>query len=243
MHTDSITQELPTLDIVSENTLLVSFAKEANNQLPFIIANASHYIQHQHPQHIIDLVPAYTNLLLYIDHQRTSVLEMHTLLQTTLMQWHNNFSNSTALKAQVRKVEVPVFYDSEVGPDLQRIAENTELSIDEIIQLHQQTLYTIYTIGFAPGFAYMGNVDVRIAEPRLPTPRQKVAAGSVGIAGKQTGIYPLESPGGWNIIGRTPLKIIGVDADGNLLCPFNTGDCVQFVSINKQEFLAQGGVL
>jgi len=124
-------------------------------------------------------------------------------------------------------VEIPVVYGGESGPDLAFVAAHTGLSADEVIRRHTAPTYTVYFIGFTPGFPYLGGMDVRLTAPRLETPRARVPAGSVGIAGPQTGVYPLESPGGWRIIGRTHLPLFDLSAQPpSLLSP---GDEVRFV--------------
>jgi inhibitor of KinA len=125
-------------------------------------------------------------------------------------------------------IEVPVRYGGEHGPDLEFVASHHQLSLKEVVRLHTGREYTVYMMGFTPGFAYMGKLDEKIATPRLETPRIRVAAGSVGIAGAQTGIYPIDSPGGWRLIGWTSLPLFDLKADPPYL--FSPGDRVQFVS-------------
>lgn len=131
-----------------------------------------------------------------------------------------------------RQITIPVCYDKECAPDLKEVAAWAGLNADDVIGLHSSQQYHVYMVGFLPGFAYMGNVPASIAMPRKAQP-EKVAAGSVGIAGIQTGIYPLDSPGGWQIIGKTPLKIIDVAQQPP--CMFNTGDIVHFKPITRRE--------
>lgn len=128
-----------------------------------------------------------------------------------------------------RKIEIPVSYGGDGGPDLAAIAAFAKCSEADVVQIHAQTAYRVYMLGFLPGFAYMGAVDARIAMPRLATPRLRVAAGSIGIAGSQTGIYPCDTPGGWRIIGRTLVKIF----DSSRPEPFllKAGDYVKFVAV------------
>ena len=136
--------------------------------------------------------------------------------------------------ADFRNVMVPVCYSRKYGLDLDAISEHTKLPVEEIIHLHTATKYKVYMIGFLPGFAYMGDVDDSIAVLRKPEPRTRIEAGSVGIAGKQTGIYPLASPGGWQIIGRTP--VILFDTKKETPAFFRAGDEVQFYPITEDEF-------
>ena len=132
-----------------------------------------------------------------------------------------------------RKVTIPVCYDPSVAPDIRRLAAERKIRMEEVIELHSRQTYCVYLLGFLPGFAYMGTVDDRIAAPRLAKPRTRVPAGSVGIAGNQTGIYPLESPGGWNLIGKTPVRLF----DSTLSDPvfFRPGDKVKFQVISLEE--------
>ncbi len=132
-----------------------------------------------------------------------------------------------------RLLNIPVCYDQEFAWDIQQLAATKNISVEEVIQIHTARQYKVYMLGFLPGFAYMGEVDEKIATPRKPQP-VNIEAGSVGIAGKQTGIYPLSSPGGWQIIGRTPMKLFNAAEEEPTL--LKAGDTVQFYSINKNEF-------
>jgi inhibitor of KinA len=133
-----------------------------------------------------------------------------------------------------RKMDVPVCYDESVGSDLAFVASHNKLAIQEVIEIHTAAVYKVYMLGFLPGFAYMATVDERIVTPRKQIPSQNILPGSVGIAGKQTGIYPVQSPGGWQIIGQTPLQLF--DAEKEKPTFFQPGDEVQFYSITLDEF-------
>jgi KipI family sensor histidine kinase inhibitor len=133
---------------------------------------------------------------------------------------------------------IPVWYHSDVAPDLQALADGAGLSVKQVISLHTQTSYTVCALGFAPGFPYLGFVDARLAKPRLATPRHRVAAGSIGIADNQTGIYPSASPGGWNIIGRTPLKCFDVNRPVARASLFAVGQTVRFESVSREQYEA-----
>ena len=124
---------------------------------------------------------------------------------------------------------------------MERISQIKNISIKDIISIHSSQNYRVYAIGFSPGFAYMGEVDDRINVNRLPNPRKKIPKNSVAIANEQSAIYPIDSPGGWNIIGKTPLEMF--DKSLNNLCPVNVGDEVEFYSVSKEEFLSLGGIL
>jgi KipI family sensor histidine kinase inhibitor len=139
-----------------------------------------------------------------------------------------------ATKEVNKIIEVPVCYDEIFGIDLISMSTKLSLSITEIIKIHTENIYQVYCLGFMPGFAYMGDVNIKIQTARHAQPRKNVSAGSVGIAGAQTGIYPMPSPGGWQIIGRTPLKIF--DKDPAILSKFKMGDAVKFYPITRTEF-------
>ena len=131
-------------------------------------------------------------------------------------------------------IEIPTAYGGEFGPDLELVAQHNNLSAAEVVQIHSDTRYLIYMIGFMPGFPYLGGMSPRIATPRKTTPRLKLPAGSVGIAGNQTGIYPAESPGGWQIIGRTPLELFRPTREPPAI--LQAGDYLTFVSVTPEEF-------
>ncbi|HHY76979.1 MAG TPA: 5-oxoprolinase subunit PxpB, partial [Clostridiales bacterium] len=131
-------------------------------------------------------------------------------------------------------VEIPTIYGGEYGPDIEFVAQHNNLTVDEVIEIHSSRNYLIYMLGFTPGFPYLGGMSEKIETPRLKTPRTKIPAGSVGIAGKQTGIYPIDSPGGWQLIGRTPVKLYDPLADPPVL--LNAGDYVRFVPIDEKEY-------
>jgi inhibitor of KinA len=186
---------------------------------------------------IVDLVPAYASLAVHFD---PLVLQQEKLGNESSFDLMSEFIESLAMEADedrqenTRLVQVPVCYHASMAPDLALAAHYRELEIEQFIEIHTAPTYRVYMIGFLPGFPYMGEVDERIALPRRATPRKNVPAGSVGIAGKQTGIYPLDSPGGWQVVGRTPLQIFNKkNREPVLLQP---GDEVKFYSITEHEF-------
>ncbi len=140
-----------------------------------------------------------------------------------------------------KTIELPVWYSPESGPDLESLANNAGLTPEEVIAIHQSSAYRVYAIGFAPGFAYLGQVDERIAAPRLASPRLKVPRGAVAIADRQTAVYPDVSPGGWNLIGLCPTRMFDPQATPTM--PVSVGDSVRFKAIERDEFLALGGEL
>ena len=133
-----------------------------------------------------------------------------------------------------RLVEIPVCYGGELGPDLDDVARQHQITAQDVIDLHSGAVYLVYMVGFMPGFAYMGGLPAQLATPRRATPRTAVPAGTVGIGGSQTGVYPLESPGGWNLIGRTPVKVFEIAREPATL--LTTGDRARFVPISARDF-------
>lgn len=133
-----------------------------------------------------------------------------------------------------RTVEIPVCYGGDLGPDLGTLAARHQTTADEVVRIHSSADYLVYMVGFIPGFAYLGGLPIEIATPRRSSPRTAVPAGSVGIGGQQTGVYPLESPGGWNLIGRTPVRVFDLSRERPTL--LDTGDRVKFYPISLDEF-------
>ena len=131
-------------------------------------------------------------------------------------------------------LKIPVLYGNDYGPDLEEVAEHNQLSEKEVVQIHTQQPYLIYMLGFMPGFPYLGGLDKKLHTPRRSEPRLKIEAGSVGIANNQTGLYPMDSPGGWQIIGRTPLKVF--DLNREPMTMYEAGDYIQFYEIDQEEY-------
>ena len=170
-----------------------------------------------------ETVPTYRSLLVYYDPRQLSWDEARRGVADAL-------ARSTDIPMpEPREVEIPVVYGGEFGPDIGFVAAHTGLSEEEVVRLHTGVTYTVYMLGFAPGFVYLGGLPEALATPRLPTPRPSVPAGSVGIAGLQTGIYGLSTPGGWRLIGRTPLMMLNLNRQPPTL--LQPGDRVRFVRI------------
>ena len=173
-----------------------------------------------------DVVPTFRSVAVYFDPLHTDVDALAATLRGSAP------TNEQARSTEV--IEVPVCYDSDYGPDLEDIARRAGLDADTVVSIHTDRAYRVFMLGFMPGFAYLGTVDARIAAPRQASPRLQVPAGSVGIAGQQTGIYPAHTPGGWNIIGRTPLRTWRPAAERPAL--FRAGDIVRFRRIDRATF-------
>jgi len=187
-------------------------------------------LEQQPPPGLIEYVPAYTTVALYYDPLRVDYEDVRDAAQHIAARP----SNATATVPNV--IEIPVCYGGECGPDLEHVAAVHDMSPEAVIELHESGEYEVWMLGFAPGFAYLGGLPERIATPRRATPRVKVPAGSVGIAGAQTGVYPFDSPGGWQLIGRTPLRMFDPTRSPPAL--LGPGDRVRFRAITPAEFEA-----
>ena len=222
------------IHVAGENALMVYFADTVSDTTTAQIQHVAQGLSSYLGDVLIDLVPSYASMLVVFDPLKTDHLHVRKLIRHAQSQTQNTQGDS-----QENVVRLPVYYGRETSPDLSHIAQNAGLTTQQVIEIHQQTLYRVYAIGFAPGFAYLGETDARIATPRLATPRKKVPKGAVAIADRQTAVYPAPSPGGWNLIGccSTPM----FDPKGTPSMPVKAGDAVQFYAIDKEEFLSLGG--
>jgi inhibitor of KinA len=228
-------ENLPNIEMVSNQACLLTFSRVISEATSNYIAQVTQYLVKL--EGIVDLVPSYTTLLVVFDddhYDRFAIFK--TIRQTIEAIDPNDFS----VKDQ-REVVIPVYYGKEVGPDIEDVAKHCHLSISEIIQRHSETTYRAYAIGFTPGFAFLGNTPDELHVPRKTTPRLKVPIGSVALAENQTAVYPSVTPGGWQIIGRTPVNLI--DWGSENLALIAMGDSVRFEPISRDEFLVQGGLL
>lgn len=219
--------------LAGENSLIVYLAEHPSQQSCNEIAALSVKIKHLFGEHLIDIIPSYVSLL--ITYNALEIDHFHAL---SLIKLSLNNPQSTE-NLPVKHIRLPVFYDAPSTPDLGRIAEHQGLSKEQVISIHLAEQYDVFAIGFAPGFAFLGEVDQRIAMPRLSTPRKSVPAGAVAIADRQTAVYPSISPGGWNLIGLCPQLLFNPQSEPYL--PFKVGDKVQFYRIDEAEFLNLGG--
>ncbi|QGG48533.1 5-oxoprolinase subunit PxpB [Heliorestis convoluta] len=192
------------------------------------VQKAAEKIRKENPPWLIEAVPTFSSLALYYDCLQFDGEEVKKIIAKQL----KNLTETQ--KKEKKEWEIPVCYGGSYGLDLENLSREKKLTKDEIIKLHTQKQYIVYMLGFIPGFCYLGDVDERIASPRLATPRKAVPAGSVGIAGQQTGIYPVEAPGGWQIIGRTPIKMYNPE-DGEPVF-VQAGDYIKFRAIAEEEF-------
>lgn len=212
-----------------DSSLLVEFGKEISPDINRKIAATVQLMKEQHIEGVVDIIPAFCSLLINYDPRVISYVEMKQRMQDLIKV------DAKAEAGRKRVFEIPVCYGGEYGPDIANIAKNAGLSEKEVIEIHSSRDYLIYMLGFLPGFTYLGGLDERIHTPRLATPRIKINAGSVGIGGSQTGIYPLDSPGGWQLMGMTPVKTYDPEREIPILV--EAGDYIRFVPITEAEYL------
>jgi KipI family sensor histidine kinase inhibitor len=223
------------LHSAGEDALILYLGQETDPAVAARVQAASTAIEATLGNDLVDLVPSYASILVIYNPLRTDHLSVSHRLRVAL----DPAAQSPAPAG--RDVVLPAYYAPEAGADLEALAQRAGLSIDEVISLHSGTEYRVYAIGFAPGFAYLGQVDERIAAPRLKTPRLKVPRGAVAIADRQTAVYPAVSPGGWNLIGRCPCRMFDPAATPPM--PVAVGDRVRFEAVSRQRFLDLGGEL
>ncbi|MDI9245458.1 5-oxoprolinase subunit PxpB [Marinobacter sp. CHS3-4] len=220
---------------VSENALLVTLADEIRQELPAQLRSLCEQLEAQKWPWLEDLIPSYTTLLIIYDPDQLDFRQAIAAIRPILAAEGSGSAN----KPESRTIELPVYYSPESGPDLEALAAACSLSVPDVIEMHTAQTYQVFAMGFAPGFGFLAEVDPAIAHPRKTTPRKSVPAGSVGIANRQTAVYPVSSPGGWQLIGRCPTRLFDRDS----LSLLATGDQVRFRSISREDYLAQGGEL
>ena len=221
---------------LGDSALTIDFGNIIDEGINKEVMNRFQQLNDEPLSGVLELVPAYSSLTIHFD---MPGLHKKIQAQTSVFDWLKEQLEELLKKPvpsagqQQRTITIPVCYETPFAPDLAKLALAKNLTEEEVIRIHTSKTYRVYMLGFIPGFSYLGEVDERIMMPRKQQP-QPVQAGSVGIAGRQTGIYPLTSPGGWQIIGRTPLKLFDADKQEPVL--LKAGDIVQFISITKNEF-------
>ncbi|MEC9049356.1 MAG: 5-oxoprolinase subunit PxpB, partial [Candidatus Neomarinimicrobiota bacterium] len=210
-----------------DRSILVKFGHEISEEFHQRVFAFTDFVLNNRIKSVVNIHPAYSSVLFTID--------LNADLKETLSFIKESWLTSTQLDIpKMRQVKIPVLYGGKVGKDMNRISQYTGLNQSEIIQCHEGGLYKVYFTGFSPGFPYIGGMDPSLSTPRLTTPRKQVPAGTIGIAAEQTGIYPLSSPGGWNLIGQTPIKIFDWHHPTDLR--LRMGDNIKFISITKEKF-------
>ena len=213
--------------MASDQSLLVSFGHAISLQSHERVRRFLQLLEAEPVTGVRNVHPAYCSVLVKVD----ALALTHAELESTLRGYVQRLDGVPLPAGRV--VEIPVCYGGDFGPDLADVAAMREISAERLIALHAAREYLVYFLGFVPGFAYLGELPEQLSAPRLPAPRKSVPPGSVGIAGRQTGVYPFATPGGWRLIGRTPMKLFQVERGESLL---QIGDRVRFVPISPERF-------
>jgi|SRR5690554_521563 len=227
---------LPEFSIAGVDAILAQFGDRMDEQLPFYLAKVRERLLDKYKGIIREVVPAYTTLLVYYEPRAIRLYDLEQCVEQAAAEvaWPIAMSNTGKL------VEVPVCYGGDFGPELTRVAAQAKLSEAQVIELHSEVEYQVAALGFAPGFAYLSGLHEKLITPRLETPRKKVPAGSLGIAGAQTAVYPFAGPGGWNLIGRAAMRWFNPrpELDGEAMTPVEVGDRVRFKPVSAETLNA-----
>ena len=226
--------QAPRIYEIHDQALTIEFSTSISEEMNAMVMKMHASLEQSPFEGFIESVPAYCSLTVYFN-EHVSIANVEAILLQRYTQCVESFSSTNSNhNNQTIKHIIPVCYNPSYGLDIVVVAEEKNLSIDEIIELHTSQLFRVYMIGFVPGFPYMGTLPAILETKRKNVPRLEVPKGSVGIAGLQTGIYPATIPGGWNILGRTPINLFDKTKEP---CSFlRAGDLVQFQSITKEEF-------
>lgn len=228
----SVSQPDVEFEIAGVNAVLMRFSDHLDPELPAYLDALRHLLLNTYGDVIQQAVPAFTTMLVKYDPRQCRLYDLQLLLERAISEV--DVATHTARHGRnAAVIEIPVVYGGDYGPDLDAVAEQAKLSRDEVIQLHSQTTYQVYAQGFAPGFSYLGSLPEAIRLPRRATPRERIPAGSVAIAEQQTAVYPNASPGGWHIIGFSPIRWF--DVKKTPMTPVQVGDQVRFVVIQPEE--------
>ena len=219
------------IDALGDSALIINLADEISDSSRLLarVLSAAEKIEGAKLPGVVDVTSSYESVAVFFNPPQIDP-QIEDKIRALIA------SAGVRVSGKKRRVEIPVCYDEEFAPDLDRVANQTSLTPDAIVALHSSAEYTVVCIGFMPGFPFLAGLPQQLRVPRLESPRTKVSAGSVAIANAQAGVYPLESPGGWNVLGRTPLQLFRVnESPPTLLRP---GDCVRFRRITRDEFEA-----
>lgn len=221
-----------------DTAITVCFENEISKEVNCFVTSFTCAVEQKGIKGVIELIPAFNSVTVLYDSTVTSAGTLKIKLERIIKKLGNSQQSSAVL------YKIPVCYEEEFSPDMKNVEAHTGLSREEIIEIHSSTDYLIYMLGFLPGFAYLGEMDKRLATPRLDSPRVEISRGAVGIGGEQTGIYPVASPGGWQLIGRTPVLVYDRERENPIL--YKSGDYIRFVPISRNEYFeiekaVQGG--
>ncbi|WP_178018994.1 5-oxoprolinase subunit PxpB [uncultured Paenibacillus sp.] len=236
------TAEIPIIPL-GDSALIVKFGDSIEQETHLRVRQLAEHLDRQPFPWMIEAVPAFTSVTIYYDVMKLLTVEA---IQEEKVRAESPFQLAAALVSELlltlrdvnaspaRIVEIPVCYGGDFGPDLETVASRNGLTPQEVIDIHTSADYLVYMLGFAPGFAYLGGMSERIATPRRETPRLSIPSGTVGIAGDQTGVYPIDTPGGWQLIGKTPIELFKPQQMPPTL--LQAGDIVRFYPITREQF-------
>lgn len=215
--------------IAGDRGLLVEYGDTIDPAINQKVRSMAIVVKNNMPDGVIEIIPTYRSILLVYDPSVTTAPD----LQETLTALEKDLAGIKIPSPKL--VEIPVCYGGDFGPDIEYVASSNKLTEEDVVLLHSEPEYLIYMVGFTPGFPFLGGLSEKLHTPRLKTPRTLVPEGSVGIANAQTGIYPIASPGGWQLIGRTPVKLFAPERDNPIL--YQAGDFLRFKPISLSEYL------
>ncbi|WP_448216100.1 5-oxoprolinase subunit PxpB [Endozoicomonas sp. 2B-B] len=216
---------------LGDSALMLCFGDRISPKINLIVHTAAKQVLEAASPEIIEIVPAYTTLTVYYDPCQIQSATPYEALKEKILNLLQTLKVGQTNVGNL--VEIPVCYESSFAPDLDRVAKHCRLKTEKVIDLHTSATYDVYFLGFAPGFPFLGGMNERLSIHRLENPRLSIPAGSVGIAGEQTGIYPLSTPGGWQLIGHTPVSLVDFSNDHPTL--LKPGDRVKFTAISSRE--------
>ncbi|WP_250674347.1 5-oxoprolinase subunit PxpB [Paraclostridium ghonii] len=223
--------------LAGDKSIVVELGDTIDEEINRKVINLMKNIEESNLMESIDeMIPTYRSLMINYNPLKVTFNN----LINSIKEIESNLKISD--KGEIKVVKIPVLYGDDFGPDIETVAKQNDLTIEEVIKLHSEVEYLVYMLGFTPGFTYLGGMNKKLETPRLSNPRVKIPAGSVGIAGKQTGVYPIDSPGGWQLIGRTPIDLYEPKREKPIL--LSAGDYVKFIPITKEKFekiLSEGG--
>ena len=213
---------------LGDSAFLIKAGDDISLETHQIIRSLVRAIKDENIEGVIEFVPAYNEIVIYYNPLKLNYIGLLDKLKFIV----RNINISEIIKPDL--IHIPVCYENEFSPDIEIVAKKNNLTVKEVIQIHSSVDYLVYMLGFTPGFCYLGGMSEKIKTPRKENPREKIEAGSVGIAGNQTGIYPIDSPGGWQLIGKTPLKLF--DSDRNPEFLIEAGNYIRFCPVSKMEY-------
>lgn len=222
---------------LGDQALLIDFGEKIDEDTNYKVRKVASHLDKEKPDWMVEYIPAFTTVTVFYDPfyiAKQMSKEKQLPYDWVQEEMRRLLSELKDHNQTGRTVDIPVCYGGEFGPDLPYVAKQNNMTEEEVIDTHMKGEYLVYMIGFAPGFPYIGGMDKKIATPRRDDPRLAIPAGSVGIAGEQTGVYPIETPGGWQLIGRTPLKLF--DSKNETPSLLQAGDRIRFTRINEEDY-------